>query len=71
MLLPLLFLPDRRLVFSSPEANVFSNSHNIEGQLSSKCRNPSDCITSAKQKQSGSNSQQNIEICKRETNMIK
>lgn len=41
ILLPLLFLFD----FSSTDATVSSSSDNSDGQLSSKCLNPSDCIT--------------------------
>lgn len=45
MLLPLLFLLNGWLELSSTDANVSSNSNSIEGQLSFKCTNASDCIT--------------------------
>lgn len=47
MLLPLLFLLNVWLGLSSTDANVSSNSNNIEGQLSFKCTKASDCITAA------------------------
>ncbi|KAG6406424.1 hypothetical protein SASPL_134024 [Salvia splendens] len=42
---PILFLPDMRFGFSSANATVSSNPDNSEGQLCSKCLNPSDFIT--------------------------
>jgi hypothetical protein len=47
MLLPLLFLLSVWPELSSTDANVSSNSNNIEGQLSFKCKKAWDCITAA------------------------
>lgn len=47
MLLTLLFLLNNRLEVWSTEANISSNSINIVGQLSFKCKKASDCITAA------------------------
>ena len=50
MLLPLLFLLNNWLEFSSTDANVSSNSSSIDGQLSFKCKKASDCITTVQSK---------------------
>lgn len=49
MLLPLLFLLESIVKFSSTDAITPSSSDNNEGQHSSKYPNPSDCITATKQ----------------------